>query len=301
MEDDEIDLRALIETLRRQMGLIIATIVLCLAIAAVYLFSVTPIYTASALILVDPSQKNLLEPTSDRNLNLSYATARVDSEVEILRSDAVAMAVVGEQGLIADPEFGPKIGLREKLFTALGIQKSKPRDPKAIARNVVQKFKNATDIRKKGSTFLISVSVSSASPDRAAELANALSNSYISQQVEAKIQSSLAARDILQKQIDAQRAELARSEDALDRFIQENLARIQAETGRSDLVSLSRALDDLKASRLKREVTLAQAQTELNNRNWNALAADLESQAIAELERQRAGIQRRLRSTYALK
>ena len=294
MEDDEIDLRALIETLRRQMGLIIATIVLCLAIAAVYLFSVTPIYTASALILVDPSQKNLLEPTSDRNLNLSYATARVDSEVEILRSDAVAMAVVGEQGLIADPEFGPKIGLREKLFTALGIQKSKPRDPKAIARNVVQKFKNATDIRKKGSTFLISVSVSSASPDRAAELANALSNSYISQQVEAKIQSSLAARDILQKQIDAQRAELARSEDALDRFIQENLARIQAETGRSDLVSLSRALDDLKASRLKREVTLAQAQTELNNRNWNALAADLESQAIAELERQRAGIQQRL-------
>ncbi len=299
MEDDEIDLMALVETLRRQMGLIIATIVFCLAVAAVYLFSVTPIYTASSLILVDPSQKNLLDPNTAGNVNMSYASSRVDSEVEILRSDTVALAVVREQGLIADPEFGPSIGLREKLFTALGLQRKKKDDPKAIVRGVVQRFKNATEIRRKGSTFLITVSVSSASPDRAAELANALSNSYITQQVEAKIQSSLAARDVLQKQIEAQRAELAKSEDALDRFIQENLARIEAETGAGDITALAAALDDLKASRLQNEVKLTQAQNELNNRNWSALAADLESQAIAELERQRAGIERRLGQVVA--
>ncbi len=294
MEDDEIDLMALFETLRRQMGLIIATIVLSLALAAVYLFSVTPLFTASALVLVDASQKNLLDPAANSNVNLSYATARVASEVEIMRSDAVAMAVVADQRLIADPEFGPKIGLREKLFTAIGIQREKKSDPKAIVRGVVQRFKGATDIRKKGSTFLISVSVTSASPDRAAELANALSNSYIAQQVEAKIKSSLAARDILQSQIVALRSDLSNSEDALDSFIQDNLARIEAETGRTDIVSLANILDGLKASRLKNEVTLNQSETELNNRNWTALASNLESQALAELERQRAGIQQRL-------
>jgi polysaccharide biosynthesis transport protein len=294
MEDDEIDLMALIETLRRQMGLIFATIILSVALAAVYLFSVTPIFTASSLILFDPSQKNLLDPNSASNVNLSYAAARVDSEVEILRSDTVALAVVSEQRLIADPEFGPQIGLREKLFTALGIQKPKDRDPKTIVRGVVQKFKNATSIRRKGSTFLMTVSVSSASPDRAAQLANALSNSYITQQVEAKIRSSLSARDVLQKQIDAQRAALAKSEDALDRFIQQNLTRIEAETGSGDVASLAQALDGLKASRLQNEVKLTQAQTELSNKDWNALATNLESQALAELERQRAGIQQRL-------
>jgi len=299
MEDDEIDLMSLIETLRRQIGLILVTIALSLAIAAVYLFAVTPIFTASSLILVDPSQKNLLDPDAASNVNLSYAAARVDSEVEILRSDTVALAVVSEQRLIADPEFGPQIGLREKLFTALGIQKTDDRDPKVIVRKVVQKFKNATDVRRKGSTFLISVSVSSASPDRAADLANAMSSSYITQQVEAKIQSSLAARDILQKQIDAQRAELANTEDALDIFIQENLARIEAETGRGDIATLAETLDGLNASRLQTELKLSQAQAELSDRNWNALAANLESQVLVELERQRSGIQQRLGGVVA--
>ncbi|MGJ8585368.1 MAG: GumC family protein [Marinosulfonomonas sp.] len=294
MEDDEIDLMALLETLRRQTGLIIATIVLCLAGAAVYLFSVTPMYTASTLVLVDPSQKDLLDPGSQGNLNLAFANSLIESEVEILRSDGVALKVVGEEGLVSDPEFGTSVGLMEKLTTALGIRRDKTDDPRAIVRNVVNSYKKAIEVRRKGQTFLISVSVSSASPERASELANAHSQSYIEQQVEAKIRSTLAARDTLQRQIATSRGDLALSELAFDAFIETNVSRIEAETGRTDIASLSGVLAGLEASRLRSEVTLSQSQTEFSNRNWSVLAAQLESEVLSELERERAGIERRL-------
>ncbi|MFD1807985.1 hypothetical protein ACFSHQ_06930 [Gemmobacter lanyuensis] len=46
--------------------------------------------------------------------------SRVDSEVEILRSDATALAVIQAANLIRDPEFGPQLGMLEKIGIALG-------------------------------------------------------------------------------------------------------------------------------------------------------------------------------------
>ena len=78
IDDDEIDLRSLFGLLRRQLRLIFFTTVLVVGLVVAYLFSVTPIYTASALILVDPAQKNLLDPSASFG-NSSTDSARVAS------------------------------------------------------------------------------------------------------------------------------------------------------------------------------------------------------------------------------
>ncbi|MEL7343458.1 MAG: Wzz/FepE/Etk N-terminal domain-containing protein, partial [Pseudomonadota bacterium] len=90
----QIDIRALIETLRRQALLIAATVAFFLVGAGIYLFSVVPIYTATALVLADPVSSTLLEPEGGQTLGRAFEQSRVDSEVEILRSDAIAVEVV---------------------------------------------------------------------------------------------------------------------------------------------------------------------------------------------------------------
>jgi uncharacterized protein involved in exopolysaccharide biosynthesis len=53
MEDQDIDVRGILNLLRRRLGLIVATFVVCLGLAGIAIFALTPMFTASALVLVD--------------------------------------------------------------------------------------------------------------------------------------------------------------------------------------------------------------------------------------------------------
>ncbi|MEM7295888.1 MAG: Wzz/FepE/Etk N-terminal domain-containing protein, partial [Pseudomonadota bacterium] len=96
----------LVRVLRRHARLISTAVVLGLGLALIYLFTVTPLYRAQALILVDPVEQNLLAPGQNAAGASTSLTARVESEVEILRSAAMALAVVRDARLVSDPEFG---------------------------------------------------------------------------------------------------------------------------------------------------------------------------------------------------
>ncbi len=242
MNNTEIELRNIFVVLRRQIRVIGATFALILGLAGLYLVSVTPTYTAAALVLVDPMQKNLLDPSQGQGGSAGTDNARVDSEVEILRSDAVALGVIAAQSLIADPEFGPRLALSEKLARAVGIAHAAEAPGPALLAGTLARLRDAVTVRRRGLTYLISVSARSEDPDRAAELANAMADSYIHQQVQAKISGSLAARDALQDQIAAARDALAQTEAAFEGFIDSNIARIEAETGRADIAGLHRDL-----------------------------------------------------------
>jgi succinoglycan biosynthesis transport protein ExoP len=291
---DEIDLRALVGTLRRQASLIILTLILCTGLAVAYLASVTPLFRSTALVLVDPIERDLLAPDAQGALNQSAANSRVESEVEILRSDGVALTVVRDERLVSDPEFGPQVGLRERIERAIGIDRDRVDDPQTLVRATLNRFQAATSVRRRGLTYIIEVSISSASPERAAELTNALAESYIAQQLDSKIASALAARDILQNQLVTAERELSSSERALDDFIREQVV-LRGNIGSGgDLTLLLSSLEVDEASRLQAEVALSQTQDALRNSDWATLVAGLESEALSELERQRAGIERRL-------
>ena len=103
MSSDTLTLRDAALVLRRQGRLIALVGILVLGLAGLYLTLAAPLYTAEALVFVDPAQKNLLNPDDNRSLNGTSENARFESEVEILRSDAVAVATIAETGLSSDP------------------------------------------------------------------------------------------------------------------------------------------------------------------------------------------------------
>jgi len=295
---DEIDIKAIVALLRRQAWLIGLSALLVLAIAAAYLVAARPIYTATALVLVDPNSKSLIYSDS-ASVSGSSENARVESEVEILRTPSVALEVVRAENLVADPEFGPRLGLGDKIRQALGFARSETASGDDLVKSVLVRFMSALEVRRRGITYLIAVSVRSESPDRAAALSNALTQAYISAQVESKISSGLAARDKLQSQIAAAQATLSQSEDAIDSFIESNLERIEKESGRADIEALRLALSETDSKRLAVDVQAQDLQTQLQARDWASLSAGLGDAALASLQAQRETLQRQLDGAQA--
>lgn len=293
MTQETLDLKAVVSLLRRQLRLILATVLLALALAVGYLMVVKPVYTATALVMVDPAQKSLLY-AEETPLSVSGENARVESEVEILRSPAVGLAVVKDQNLVADPEFGPRLSLGDKLRQALGFEQGAQLSGAALLKGVLDRFTEATTIRRKGLTHVIAVSVNSTDPERAAVLTNALSEAYIRAQLDAKVSGSIGGRDKLQAQIAAAQEALTRSEEAIDLYIGRNLERIETESGRSDIKGLRGLLQTMDSDRLAADLRAREASVALERSDWSTLASQLGDQALAELQRQREDLERRL-------
>lgn len=289
-----IELRDILLLLRRKIRLIFLTIAIVLGLAAVFLTSATPLYTASTLLFVDPSSKSLLEASETSAPNSRAADAIIESEVEILRSDAIALATIEKAGLLSDPEFGPSLSLLDKVLQAIGISSGDDLSGQQLLNATLTKFKEAITVRRQGLTYVVSVSVTSQSPERAAELANTISEVYIEQQVSSKVEASLAARDVLKAQLDTAQANLARSEQELSTYIDDNLDRLAEESGSAQVVSLRAQLLQAQSNRADLENTLATSQTAFQSGNWERLTSSLESEALQALETERQRLARQL-------
>ena len=285
MEDQEIDIRGIVNLLRRRLRLILATLVVCLGIAGIALFALTPIYSASALVLVDTSRNALIDPDAQVS-SASSENARVDSEVEILRSDTVLLDVIDRLGLLSDEEFGVRLDWRDQALAFLRLADADLPQGDAALQSVLGRVKSAVSVQRRGLTYLISVQARSEQPRKAAELANSVAQAYIEDQMRSKIEGVLAAREVLEARLQLARENIGRSEQQLDSLITENIDQLAAEPGssiadlRDELASITGSQEQLQD--LSQSVSQAAA-----SRDWSTLVAQLQSDALAELEAQR--------------
>lgn len=308
MQEAEIDLREIVEILRRQRRLILVTLALIVGAALAYILTATPIYRATALVQIETGGQSLLDSSNQSGNQAAVINARVDSEVEILRSQATALAVVEAAQLYLDPEFGPQIGLLERIGTAIGVNLTREgarravgldagqpgAEGEALISRTLRRFESSLSVRRRGATYLIAISVDSENPVRAAELANTTARIYIERQLSAKTASTMASRDILARQLENARIDLSASEDSLNDFIENNLARLEAETGNVGVARLRQQLEQAQAAQRDGQGRIDDVQLALAAGDWETVSVRLGDAALAELERQRAALQRRL-------
>ncbi|MBL4806262.1 MAG: AAA family ATPase [Rhodobacteraceae bacterium] len=280
MDDDDIDIRAFFGVLRRQIKIVVATGIMVISGALIYVFSLTPTYTASTLILVDPVEKNLLA-SGDRYQNVGINDIRVDSEIEILKSDAVALRVVQAVNLIADPEFG--ISAEDSDLSDVFLMKT-----------VIESFQRAVSASRRGQTYLISVKVTSEGAVRAAELTNALADAYIANQIATKIDALQSIVDILRIRLEEARVALGQSETAFDVFIADNIDLFEAQSATTDLSILTALRASLSAETTDKDLIARGLADNLRQQNWAAIAEGLQNDALQELEHRRQEAQRSL-------
>ena len=88
-----IDLREIFRILRRRINLIVLTTVVLIALAVLFVTVVTPLYSATSTIFIDPRRSSVLDSNSNASAG-SFGTddASVESQVSLIQSLAVIAA-----------------------------------------------------------------------------------------------------------------------------------------------------------------------------------------------------------------
>lgn len=280
----------LFRLLRRQAWTLVAVIVAVNLLVTLALWQITPIYKASALVIVDPWQRSMLD-NDQTGASRPTDAARVESEVEILRSPSVLLAVVEKLDLARDPEFAPKPGWGERLSSLVGMR-SPPLAPEQTTRLTLKRLGAAVAITRRGSTYVIEIAARSKNADKAARIANALAAAYIDAQIRAKVEFAANVQQRLAQQLESARTALREMDRKLDSFLDDSIVRIENPELRDELGEIRAAIKEQEANRLRYDALAGRSRERARKREWETLIAELNSDRMVRLNAQVAAIRR---------
>ncbi|MCR9242058.1 MAG: polysaccharide biosynthesis tyrosine autokinase [Rhodobiaceae bacterium] len=312
-EVDLIDLRQVMLTLRRNMRLISAIVASITLIALVITLQLTPLYTATAKVLIDTRQSNVVDVEAVLS-GLSADSSTVDSQVEIIRSQALAFRVIETLDLLSDPEFNGT--LREKSWLASfnplsllqqllpNTERNEEEQRQAERIATVKAFLGRLSVRRTGRTQVISIDFTSDSPRKAESIANSIADAYLLDQLEAKYEAARRATEWLDSRLEDLREQVKSTEETAELFRAAHglidadgstLTEQQLKEINSQLL-LARAELDGDRARLSRV-------RELVNRGsgFDSIAEVLSSEVIRDLRREQSELIRKeaqLRARY---
>ena len=288
-----LDLRDILQILRRQRWLVALTCLVILILAGAYLLRTTALFTATALVQIDPQETNLLDPSAGHSGTLGAEDARIETEVEILKSPRLALQTIKTADLSNSAAFGPRVGLLDQMRLALGVTLPTP-SATALVNETIANFSEALTVQRRGQTYLVSVQITSEDPDLAAHLANTHARIYIGDQLTSRRRSVAASGEVLRAELGKSAERLAESNAALRGYVLENIDRLSAEVGSAELRQLSIQLTEGQAQLLRVEDQLQLADQGFEQGDWQDLAAQVGDQSLAALAQRRAALAIRL-------
>jgi len=290
---DEIHLRrlvvALLAALRRQIRLIGALVFIGLILSITYILVTPSSYTARTSILIDLKQPNLYNGNQGLALAL-VDPAAIDSQVEIIKSEALALEVIRKLNLVAreDEISNPsllKLPIRW-LFSLINAS-----DPSDYSREraLVREFMSQTTVQRQGTTYLVNIDFEALNPSLAAEIANAIAQAYIGGQVEARYETTRQANSWLEQRVQELRERVLEAEKAVSDYRNTNNL-VQSEgvfLNERELSELNAQILTARAATAEKKARLDQINTLIANENPDALSPEtVDSPIIADLRKQ---------------
>lgn len=308
----ELDLVGLYRTLRKRLGLILSVTIGLSALVMVAVLQQTPLYTASSQVLLDRQKMQVTDMEAVVS-GLPADSATVDSEVEILKSRALAERVVDRLDLLKDPEFNgalrepsllrwldPRVLLRGALALVSAEPPALSEDMRARAERdgVVDSLLGSLAVTRQRLTYVINLSVTSEQPAKAARIANAYAETYILDQLEAKFDATRQANEWLSRRLGELRQQVQDSERAVEIF--------RTEQGLESLgagVTVSeQQLSELNAQLILARTSLAEARAKYDRARQirsgggsiESMADVVQSSTISSLRQKQAELAREL-------
>lgn len=280
--DAAYDPTRLFRVLWRQARLVSAVFVGAVILAVLAIDGLTPVYRAGALVIIDPPDPVLLDLLAAQ---APADPARVDSEVEILRSSATLLAVVRQMNLTADPEFVPQPGRLARIAGRIGLASLET--PPSSELRALDRLGRAVTVNRRNATALIEISARSASPDKAAALANGLFAAYLEAQTRAKSDRIAAIGRQLDHRLASARALSRAADRKLDGFLADNLQQIADPDLRKDLTELHDGITAEEGRRIQFDALAGRAGDRVRKGEWDALVTELTSDRLTSLHDQR--------------
>src|SRR6266568_7133725 len=243
--------------LRRQYSVIIFTAVLALSVSAIYLRITPPTYTAQVRVLFGNPKAQFVQQQSLLAAEAPIDTTQLESQMQILKSKALATSVINQLKLVDDPDFRDSGRSMRSVWQRIrGWFGGMPPDrqmgqPDRQMDQIVIAFDDRLSAVRLGFSSVIEIGFSASSAERAAEIANAIANAYIIDQLNAKFDASRAATAWLQDRLTELGRQALTAERALNTFKSQN--NIVAAGGK--------LMDEQQVTELNSRLVAARAQT----------------------------------------
>ena len=255
---------------RHRLG--IALLVVAVGVlAAMYSFSLQPVYRSTATVLLDPVKKKSV--TNEEIFESMSGTPRdyYLTQIEIMKSRDFAERLVRVLNLTKHVEYDPRQQRIEKGWAASLLERFRPASegdakplPQAstvseddIREGVISRIMGGITITPTRNTQLIRVSFDSPDPVLAERVPNALSMIYIVADLEARTGSARQSMSFLSEQAEKLKSQLAQSERELQQFRESQKIVVTKGLSLSDatrrLEGLTTSLEDARRKRTEAE------------------------------------------------
>ncbi len=278
----------LLSLLKRRRAVVIAGAGAMLLLALAYLAVQTPVYRATAELLIDPQALQIVGKDivrSDSSASIDFAN--VDSQALVMLSSGVLRQVIGDLDLERDPALTPQPGFLARHFGKLLM----PTPSQQLAQTM-DALRRAIVIQRVENSLVFRIIVSHPNAETSADIANALAKAYFRQGNDGRRGAVERANESLIGQIAGLRTQLNDAEATIQAFrIKNNLV----STGETGLV-VTQQLRDLytQISQASAELARQTARRDgVANLRENSILSDvlpeaLTSSSIASLRAQYA-------------
>jgi polysaccharide biosynthesis transport protein len=175
--------------LRRNLLIIFSTTLIGISIGLAYVVYAPSLYSANAQIIIDTRKLQVFQQQpviADAPLDISS----VESQIQILQSKAIALSVVRNLKLADDPTFIEESqGVMSWLFGLLTNRSSTALSDADRLEGAVEAIQQNLKVTRVGASYVIDINFRSRSPERAAQIATAVGDAFLEDQMESRYRS----------------------------------------------------------------------------------------------------------------
>lgn len=229
-----LDLERAFGFVRRHWLLVLSCTVAGALLGLVAIYTSVPQYTSEASILIDPDNGHVVDQLSTMGSTTEGEVA-VASQVELLKSDAIAYNVVDKLDLLNDPDFNAQqtslVSTIKRSISGLlklagfGVVET-PAAPDATLtarrRAAIVKIGAGLDIERVLRTYVLTISYTSTSSQLAADISNAIGEAYLVDKLNSRYDATKRAGAWLKDRIDELRRQALASDLAVQKFRADN-------------------------------------------------------------------------------
>jgi polysaccharide biosynthesis transport protein len=313
---DDADIGRLLGTAWRHKILIVLVTSILVALSHAYIGTLTPLYTAEAVIVLDIRRANILLDIDPVVADRVATDTVIRSEVDILRSRWLARRVVQATNLLKDPEFNPRLrpyeagplerlaqwmppAFRVRLLTA--SEKAPAEELEPVIAVVTSQVLNRLSVLNDGQSYTISLRFESEDAGKAARIVNTFADLYLAGQLEGKYEAAERGAVWLEKKIGELRDRVHRAQNKVVEFqAQNSLVNIgEATPLTKELTDLNDELTAVRTNVLKIHARVGESKKNARSNGGALASADAPSPLIQKLREQEVAAASRLAQLWS--
>ena len=204
-----------------------------------------PKFTAAATLLVDTRKIEIFQQPAVSTEMSIQSTGAMESQVALLKSDEIALAVIKKLNLSEDPRFlgtgrpGTLTTILRKVAPFIFPEQLRLTEAERL-QLAVKIFEQSLTAERVGVTYAIEINFEAKDPGLAAEVANAVADAYIDEQRASEYDAARRASDWLEVRIPELRA---KSEAAQRAVVEYKSAHDIVETSTGQLINDQRVTE----------------------------------------------------------